>query len=66
MNWDMEDNMDEARMIVKGIKDICWILDTPCVDVPRSVFMRIHVLCEHTLSLLPEFSKVMQEEIKEE
>lgn len=66
MDWDMRDNIDEARMVVKGVKDMCRVFDAPGVDTPQSVFMVINVLCEHVLSLLPESDKVVQEEKKED
>lgn len=65
MDWDMKDNIDEARMYITSIKDMCRVFDAPCIDTPQSVFMVINVLCERVLSLLPESEEVVQEKKEE-
>ncbi|MBR2403607.1 MAG: hypothetical protein IKB01_12730 [Lachnospiraceae bacterium] len=55
MDWALKDKIGEARWYVGAIKDVCQVMETPCVvDIPKSVFLTMEVLCERILSLLPE------------
>ena len=58
MDWDIRDKINESRWYVKGIKDMCQMLEAPSVtDIPKSIFLIIEVLCERVLSVLPEADK---------
>lgn len=58
MDWDIRNKINESRWYVKGIKDMCQMLETPSVtDIPKSIFLVIEVLCERVLSVLPEADK---------
>ena len=61
MDWDIRDKINESRWYIRSIKDICQVLETPSVtDIPKSVFLTNEVLCERTLSVLPETDKEEQ------
>ena len=54
MEWAEKENIDESRLYVEGIRDLCQILETPgIIEIPQSMFLIMVVLCEKILSLLP-------------
>ena len=58
MDWEIRDKIYESRWYVRGIKDLCQVIENLCVtDIPKSVFLVIEVLCERVLDLLPEPTK---------
>ena len=67
MEWEIKEKIDESRLCIKSIKDICQILEMPCVmEIPKSVFWAIEILCERVLAVLPmndqkkEVQEIMQ------
>lgn len=54
MEWAEKEKIDECRLYVNGIRDMCQILEAPRMhDVPDSMFLIIEILCEKILSVLP-------------
>ena len=65
MDWDTREKIDESRLYVTSIKDICQILGMPCViEIPKSVFCAMEILCERVLAVLPVNDERTKKEVE--
>ena len=52
---ELEDRVWEACRLVKGMREICFVLETPEVpDIPAEVFPVLELACDRIVSLLTE------------
>lgn len=52
--------------MVRGIREICFVLETPEIpDIPAEVFPILELACDKVVSLLTETATI-QKEIREE
>ena len=52
MEWSEKENIDESRLYVECIRDLCQVLETPgIIEIPQSMFLIMVVLCERILSV---------------
>ena len=62
----LEDRVWEACRLVKGIREICFVLETPEVpDIPAEVFPVLEFACDRVVSLLTETATTHNEIGKE-
>lgn len=63
---ELEDRVWEACRLVRGIREICFVLETPEIpDIPAEVFPILELACDKVVSLLTETATI-QKEIREE
>ena len=63
---ELEDRVWEACRLVKGIREICFVLETPEVpDIPAEVFPVLELACDRVVSLLTETAATHNEIGKE-